>query len=850
MSDLLDKLEALSRTPVLLVACDYDGTLAPIVPEPGQAVTSRESIVAIKALSAMARTHVAVISGRALADLADRTAEAPDLHLVGSHGSEFEPGFATRLSEDVLDLWQLLDAEVGEIARRYEGAAVEKKPAALAFHYRNVAEHLAAAAVEEVLRGPGRRPGVFIRHGKKVVELSVIETNKGHALARLRHQLGATGVLFMGDDVTDEDAFATLAGPDIGIKVGDGETKACSHVADCTEAARVLAQIVEFRAAWLAGAHATRIDHYAMLSDQRTIALVDPAGRVAWSCLPRVDSPAVFGELLGGPTAGFFSIAAADGTAPTGQSYDGNSFVLQTTWPTFTVTDYLDASGGRPYQRAGRTDLVRVVEGTGRVAIRYAPRPDFGRIHTRIRLLERGLSAEDTPDPIVLFSPGLDWEIVREGPHETAWCEAELGSRPLVLELRYGTGNLKPASVPEIDRRTHTKGFWSGWTSTLRLPPLYSDLVARSALVLKALCYGPTGAIVAAGTTSLPEHVGGVRNWDYRFCWPRDASMAAAALVRLGNTGHAHKLLDLLLQIVDQCESPDRLRPIYTVHGGHLAPEAVIDDLSGYAGSHPVRIGNAAAHQVQLDVFGPIVELLALLAERGAPVSGDHWRLVRAMIEAVQQRWHEPDHGIWEFRGPRRHHVHSKIMCWHAVNRALTVEAAMMDRQNPAWIELRENIAADVLENGWNEAMGAFTGAYGEDWLDAAVLQIGLTGLIAPNDERFLQTVEVIERSLRCGPTVYRYRCDDGLPGIEGGFHLCTSWLIESYLLLGRLSDAEELFEHYVRLAGPLGLFSEEWDPERRTALGNYPQAYSHLGLINAAVHLAKAREAQVTPGL
>lgn len=842
MSELLEKLEALSRTPVLLVACDYDGTLAPIVPEPGEAVPLRESVVALNALSAMAQTYVAIVSGRALADLASRTAGVPDLHLVGSHGSEFDPGFALRLPADVLDLWRRLAAEVTGIAKRYENALVEEKPAALAFHYRNVPEHLAATAVNEVLQGPGDQPGVFVRQGKKVVELSVVETNKGHALAKIRHQVGATGVLFMGDDSTDEDAFETLAGPDIGLKVGAGETRALFRVSDCAEVSQILAQIVELRAAWLAGANAPRIDHYAMLSDQRTVALVDPAGRVAWLCLPRVDSSALFGELLGGPTAGFFAITATDGANPIGQHYDGNSFVLQTRWPSFTVTDYLDASTGRPFHRAGRTDLVRVIEGAGRIAIRYAPRPDFGRVHTRIRPLAQGLSVEDTSDPIVLFAPDLTWQVVREGPHETAYCEALLGPQPLVLELRYGTGNLKPALTPEIERRRQTKAFWSGWTSTLKIPPLHAELIIRSALVLKALCYGPTGAIVAAGTTSLPEHLGGVRNWDYRFCWPRDAAMAAAALVRLGNTGHAHKFLDWLLQIVDQCESPDRLRPIYSVHGGHLAPEAAIDELAGYAGSRPVRIGNAAAQQVQLDVFGPIVDLLALLAERGAPVSGDHWRLARAMIEAVQRRWREPDHGIWEFRGPRRQHVHSKIMCWHAVNRAMAVEATMMDRQSDTWLELRENIAADILKNAWNDRVGAFTGAYGEDWLDAAVLQIGLTGLIEARDQRFVSTVEVIERTLRSGPTVHRYRCDDGLPGTEGGFHLCTSWLIESYLLLGRLAEAEELFEQLAGLAGPLGLLSEEWGTDRNTALGNYPQAYSHLGLINAAVRLARAR--------
>lgn len=841
MSELSERLELLARTPVLLVGCDYDGTLAPIVPEPSLARPNRESIVALKALSAMPQTHVAVVSGRALSDLANHTAEAPDLHLVGSHGSEFDPGFASRLPAETQALWQRLLIMVKEIAQRYENTLVEIKPASLAFHYRNVSADTADAAVTELLAGPASWEGVFLRRGKQVLEFSVVETNKGKALARIRHQVGATGVIFMGDDVTDEDAFATLAGPDIGIKVGAGETLARFRAADPGEIAQILARLVELRSGWLNGAPAARIDHHAMLSDQRTVALVAPSGRIVWLCLPRVDSSASFAELLGGPTAGYFEIAAADGTSPTGQTYDGDSFVLQTRWPTFKVTDYLDASAGRPFQRAGRSDLLRVIEGAGRVVIRFAPRVDFGRIHTRVEVGEAGLRIEYAPDPIVLYAPGLSWTLTREGAHETAIAEVELSTEPLLLELRYGTGNLRESPMKEADRRRQTKIFWSGWAVSLRIPDFEPAILRRCALTLKALCYGPTGAIVAAGTTSLPEHLGGVRNWDYRYCWPRDAALAAATLLRLGNAGHAHKLLDWLLGIVDQCESPDRLRPIYTVHGGDLASEAEISELPGYGGSRPVRIGNAASHQVQLDVFGPIVDLVAMLAERGAPISGDHWRLVKAMVLAVERRWQEPDHGIWEFRGPPAHHVHSRVMCWYAVDRALAVEELYLGTRNGDWERLRQDIAADVLANGWDDEAGAYTGAYGEHWLDAAALQIGLTGLIAADDERFVRTVEAVERELRVGPTVYRYQHDDGLPGLEGGFHLCTSWLIESLVLIGRTEAARELFQQFIGLIGPLGLLSEEYDPERGLALGNYPQAYSHLGVINAALRLHAA---------
>jgi GH15 family glucan-1,4-alpha-glucosidase len=383
--------------------------------------------------------------------------------------------------------------------------------------------------------------------------------------------------------------------------------------------------------------------------------------------------------------------------------------------------------------------------------------------------------------------------------------------------------------------------FWSGWASTLHIPPLKAGLVRRSALVLKGLTYGPTGAICAAGTTSLPETAGGIRNWDYRFCWPRDAALAAAALVRLGNTGLGMRLLDWLISIITTLESPDRLRPIYTVTGSNLGAEAEISELPGYAASRPVRVGNAAAQQVQLDVFGPITDLVALMAAKGAPLTPEHWRLVQAMASAVEARWEEPDHGIWEIRGPRRHYVYTKLMCWQTMDRAIAVAEQHLGRVPPQWNEVRDRIAREVLERGFNADLGAFTVAYDLAELDAAALNIGLSGLLAPDDPRFVSTVEKVEGALREGPTVYRYRFDDGFPGREGGFHLCAGWLAECCVLLGRTADAAALLDEVCALAGPLGLLSEQHDPRSGSALGNHPQAYSHLAVINAAVRLAGA---------
>ena len=839
-----DQLERLARAPILLVATDYDGTLAPIVPNPADAKPDRETMVALRTLASLPQTHVAIISGRALSELA-ALSEAPDeIHLVGSHGSEFDADFTRSLTPEQGALRARVLEELEKIARTGEGFLVERKPASVAFHFRNVEEEDARRALKEIGAGPASLAGVHIKDGKKVLELCVVETNKGRALETLRQRVGASAVLFLGDDVTDEDAFATLAGPDLGVKVGPGKTAASQRIADTHEAARLLAQLTELRGMWLAGAEAVPIEEHAMLSDLRAIALVTPGARVVWMCLPRIDSPALFAELVGGPAAGRFAISDPAGAAPLAQEYDDHSLTLVTRFAGFTVTDYLDCSGGRWRQRAGRSDLVRVIEGTGRARIEFAPRLDFGRVQTRLCVREGGLEVEDTHDPIVLRgSDLLIWELLDEGPHQTAVTEVQLrAGEPLALELRYGTGDLRPSVMPEARRREETERLFGEWARGLTLPQNYREKVRRSALTIKALTHGPTGAILAAGTTSLPEHVGGVRNWDYRYCWLRDATMGASSLVSLGSTAEALALLDWILGVLDETPSPERLHPLYTLAGHHLGPEGEISELSGYRGSRPVRVGNAASRQVQLDVFGPIVELVHRLIRVGAPLSSEHWRLVEAMVAAVQRRWSEPDHGIWEIRKARRHHIHSKVMCWVTIDRAIDIADQFLQRDRAEWRGLREEIAADVLAHGFKEKLGAFTAAYDGEDLDAAVLEIGLRGLLAADDPRFISTVEAVERDLKLGPTVYRYRADDGLPGFEGGFNLCTTWLIRSYLRIGRQADARTLFHAYCELAGGTGLIPEEFGPKTKRSLGNHPQVYSHLGLIDCAVALDEAR--------
>ena len=838
--ELLDTLHSLARTPLLLVACDYDGTLAEIVHDPARAFPNEEALKALQAIREVPWTSTALVSGRSVAVLTAFLGSFSPGFTVGSHGAEWQQAGVT-LGGDERDRLLQVTASIVAVVERWPGLGFELKPAGVALHVRMADPAVAREAIESAMERCASMPGVYVRHGSQAVEFMVVPANKGDAVRRARYAAGATSVIFIGDDQTDEDVFKSLTTEDLGIKVGEGDTAARHRVGGVPDVAELLRLIASIRAEWAGARSLVRLDSCAVLSDQRTAAVVSPGARISWLCLPRLDSAALFAELLGDSAAGMFEVSPVDGGAPLRCGYDGDSFVLVTEWPGLRVTDYLDCSAGRAFQKAGRADLIRVIEGTAPARIRFAPRLDYGRIATQLRIREDGLEVEGSNDPIALRSSGVTWTVSSEGIHQTAEAIVQPTSGSLVLELRYGTANLVASRESEPERRNQNLQFWSGWARSLKLPSRYPELVKRSALVLKALCYGPTGVIAAAATTSLPEQIGGVRNWDYRYCWPRDGAKAAASLVRLGNTGHAMKFLDWMLEVVDRCETPDRLHPIYTLSGNHLPPEAELGHLAGFGLSRPVRIGNAAANQVQLDVFGPIVNLVAMLAERGAPIAPDHWRLAREMVRAVAARWSEPDHGIWEMRLERRHHVHSKVMCWHTVDRGLAVERVVCGSQNPDWILLRDSIREDVLAQGWNSTVGAFTGAYGQTYPDAAVLDIGLTGLINPTDPRWASTVDFIAQRLRDGPTVRRYHVDDGLGGVEGGMHICTGWLIESFLTLGRADEAVGLFDELAGLFRGPGILTEQFDPQTGLAVGNLAQAYSHLAFIDAAVALDHA---------
>ncbi|SFA54768.1 trehalose 6-phosphatase [Rhodococcoides kroppenstedtii] len=839
-------LVGIARVPRLLVASDYDGTMAPLVSDPQKAFPHPESVRALRALAGLDHTDAAVISGRALRDLAILSRLPVEVQLVGSHGSEFDAGFVTELGDDAKELLDRLIAELRSIASQGEHITVETKPASVALHVRNAEPEVGERALTAVRDGVAQWDGVQVTEGKSVIELAVIVTDKGQALDILRHRGGASAAIFFGDDVTDEKAFRRLHGPDIGVKVGPGDSLAEYRVESTEDVAAALAFLTEERRRWLSGADAPRIERLTMVASPRSVGLLTPDASLTWLCHPEPDSAAVFAHLLGGDEAGHFTVGPARPSLPLSQQYLDSTMTVQTRWARLQVTDYL-AHDVAP----GRTDFTRVVTGTAKAVVTFAPRPEFGQARMRLEPEDDGLRIHGTNDPMVLRAPGLDWSITIEHGQETARAEIDPSDGPVVLELRCGSEDLGPSEVPEPERRAQAEAYWSDWAAGLSLPPLKPDLMKRSALTLRGLVHADSGSIMAAATTSLPEEIGGVRNWDYRYCWLRDAALTASALVSLGSTVEAEAYLGWVHDVLATVPGPERLHPLYTLWGQTLPPEAVIDVLPGYAGSRPVRVGNAANQQVQLDVFGPIVDLIHTLAttrsaagvtDAAEALPDRDWELVRAMVDAVERRWSEPDHGIWEIRGNPRHHVYSKVMCWLTVDRALTLADAYGREAQLGWTTLRDVIAQQVREEGWNEEAQSYTAAYDGTDLDAATLHIGLSGLIDPDDPRFHATVLATEAELRSGATVYRYHHDDGLPGGEGGFHLCAAWLVEAYLLIGQRQPAEALFTQLVAAAGPTGLLSEEYDPVAERSLGNHPQAYSHLGLLRCAQLLSAER--------
>ncbi|GAA1860431.1 trehalose-phosphatase [Brevibacterium marinum] len=840
--ELFRRLFEVSRSPSLLIATDYDGTIAPIVDLPGQAFPLDSSVDSLRALALLPSTSAGVISGRSLRDLAAMSRLPREVHLFGSHGGETDTVAIDTLDEEQRSA--LVDLR-RDIFRELPDGIIEHKTTGAAVHLRGLDE-AERRRVEGVVSELVDAHTIFPTRGKQVIDLAVVPASKADALTRLRQQVGAEVVVFIGDDTADEFALETLGDQDLGLKVGrePAETHADFRISTPAEVSVVLAAIYELRKSWLFGQRATPIQRHSLIGNGQTTALVDPFGSICWMPHPLPHSASMFSAILGAEGAGYFSVDSAGGSVPLTQRYVTHSTLLETRWPGLNCLDYLAPVDAN----SDDSIVVRVLTGDTAARIRFAPRLDYATVPTRMVRTSDGVQVLGTSEPISLIAPGIDFEISETGQSHTAEAVVVPSQQPggvvvLVLACGSGTGDARyMATGGEHHVRERALNFWTNWVDTLHIPSHHREEVIRSAITLRALCHEPTGGVLAAPTTSLPEGIGGVRNWDYRYTWLRDGSMTVRALLALGSTGEAEGFLSWLTGILDRTVSPEQLHPLYAVDGSALTTEAVLAHLPGYAGSRPVRVGNAAEHQVQLDVFGPVTELLDDLSESLGDLPDSYWRLTCQMVEAVSKRWSEADHGIWEARRPPKHNVYTRVMCWVTVDRALRI-ADRFDRELPgAWRQLREEIAHDVLEKGYNEEVGAFTVAYGDTELDSACLFVGLSGLLSADDPRFVSTVDAIERELRVGPTVFRYRYEDGLPGLEGGFHICTTWLIEAFIKVGRIDDAWDLFRQLDNLLGPTGLLTEEYDPVAEMHLGNHPQAYSHLGYIRVAQLLDEFR--------
>jgi GH15 family glucan-1,4-alpha-glucosidase len=582
-----------------------------------------------------------------------------------------------------------------------------------------------------------------------------------------------------------------------------------------------------------------RIEDYALIADTQTAALVGRNGSIDWLCVPRFDSPACFAALLGDEDNGYWRIAPAGDVTGTARRYRGETLVLETEFTTAEGT--VRVVDGMP-PREGDLDVIRLVEGVqGSVAMRMdlAVRFGYGRTVPWVRRIDALWSAVAGPDALALYTPvelqGRDLRTVGE-------FTVRAGDRvPFVLQWHPS----HQAGRPRLDASAaieQTAAWWEAWAGRCQYDGDWYDAVMRSLLTLKALTYGPTGGIMAAVTTSLPEHIGGVRNWDYRYCWLRDATFTLYALMTAGYRDEARAWRDWLLRAV--AGRPSELQIMYGAAGERRLPEMTLPWLPGYEGSTPVRIGNAAVDQFQLDVYGEVMDALHQARRIGLAPEPAAWALQRAMMEFLEGNWAEPDEGIWEVRSERRHFVHSKVMAWVAADRAVkAVERFDLEGPVERWRRLRHDIFDEVCAKGWDSHRQTFTQYFGSSELDASLLMMPLVGFLPADDERMLGTVRAIESELCENGFVHRYSHTgvDGLPGGEGAFLACTFWLADNYALAGRHDEAVETFEQLLALRNDVGLLAEEWDVSAARQLGNFPQAFSHVPLVNTARNLSRA---------
>jgi GH15 family glucan-1,4-alpha-glucosidase len=600
------------------------------------------------------------------------------------------------------------------------------------------------------------------------------------------------------------------------------------------------------------------IEDYALIGDMQSAALVARDGSIDWLCLPRFDSPACFASLLGTEQHGMWRIAPAstvgeqpDGTeghpaeqAEVSRRYQGETLILSTQWRTSTgtvrVIDFM------PPRDGGAPVLIRLVEGVrGSVTMDclLRLRLGYGHIVPWVRQVEGRIAAIAGPDSIWVDTP-----ITLTGrnlAHHATFIVSAGERIPFALTWT-PSHQSAPGRIDAFDALALTGRFWQDWAARCTYHGTYRDAVIRSLITLKALTYEPTGGIVAAATTSLPEDIGGTRNWDYRYCWLRDATITLEALLRTGYTEEALAWRAWLERAI--AGQPRDVQIMYGVAGERRLPEWEADWLPGYEGSAPVRIGNAAVEQRQLDVYGEVIDALTLGSRAGIGADRHVWSLQCGLLDFLAENWDQPDEGIWEVRGPRRHFVHSKVMAWVAFDRGCWAAGQGMPGPAARWQEIRDRIHQEVCEKGYDSARGVFTQYYGSEELDAAVLVIPEVGFLPATDPRVISTVEVVQRELMAGGLLRRYGRRqpagggqsevDGLPGSEGAFLACSFWLVNALEMIGRADEAAALFGRLLALRNDVGLLSEEYDPRYGRQVGNTPQAFSHVPLIQAALNL------------
>jgi GH15 family glucan-1,4-alpha-glucosidase len=582
---------------------------------------------------------------------------------------------------------------------------------------------------------------------------------------------------------------------------------------------------------------ALRIEDYALIGDCQTAALVGTDGSIDWLCLPRFDSGACFAALLGTAENGRWQLAPAVPVVQVRRKYQGDTLVLETEFATdagtVAVVDFMPIRETVP-------DVVRIVEGRqGRVPMRMdlTFRFDYGAIVPWVQREAQGIRAVAGPDAVHLRTPV---PTRGEGLSTVADFSVSAGERvPFALTWHRSFDPARPALDAEAALQD-TLAWWTEWAGRCTYAGQRKDLVLRSLIALKALIYAPSGGIVAAPTSSLPEHPGGVRNWDYRYCWLRDATLTLLALINSGYTDEAKAWQEWLLRAV--AGDPSKTQIMYGLGGERRLEEFEVPWLAGYENSRPVRIGNAAHAQFQLDVYGEVCDAMFHTARAGLKPEDAGWNLQRALIQYVESAWERPDEGLWEVRGPRQHFTHSKVMAWVALDRAIrSAERCGLEAPLDNWRRVRQAIHDRVCRDGFDVGLNAFTQAFGSPLLDASLLMIPAVGFLPPDDPRMQGTVAAIEKHLMRDGFVLRYdtsKTKDGLPPGEGAFLPCTFWLADSYALSGELDKACALFDRLAGLCNDVGLLSEEYDPQLGRLVGNFPQAFSHVGLVNTAINL------------